>query len=344
MLGAAAFAVAACGGDDGAVDAASDAADDRAADVALDDGGADAPFDAEPDVADDGDPEVPPDGVGDGADVADGSDGPAGCPWPGDPGPGTYTRSMEFGGFERSYHLFVPTGYDPARPVALVVNLHGFGSTGGQQIYFSNMNATAEARGFVVVYPEGRENSWNGGACCGAAARDDLDDVGFLSALVDELAGTLCIDRARVFAAGMSNGGYMSYRLACEAPEVFAGFGPVAGGIGIPDCAPSRPRPLLAFHGTDDSYVPFSFGEGSFHDYAVLAGCTGEPVRTAYGASSCEIYESCADGVRVGLCALAGMDHCWPGGEPPRELCESFVGAYSVDLNANEVLWEFLNP
>ena len=330
-----ALAVPACGDDDSAADVPTDDGVDHAGDVVAD-------------AADDAAPDVEPDGSGDVGfdtdDAGDSTDVPGGCPRPGDPGPGTHTLSMEFDGLSRSYLLFVPSGYDSAASTPLVLNLHGYSSNGGQQVYFSNMNETAEARGFVVAYPNGVENSWNGGLCCGEAAADDVDDVGFLSALVDELARNLCIDRARVFAAGMSNGGYMSYRLACEAPGVFAGFAPVAGGIGIPDCAPARPRPLLAFHGTEDSYVPYAFGEASFHDYAAVAGCTGDPVRTAYGDSHCDVYESCDDGVRVGLCTLVGMDHCWPGGEPPRRLCETFVGAYSTDLNANEVLWDFLDP
>ena len=322
--------VAACGTSDGE---AGDADGETAAEAEADG------------VADEAAEEGDDDGVSDDA-LAEADDGavgdvPAGCPRPGDPGAGDHLREMDFGGRTRTWRVHVPPGYDPANPTALILNLHGYTSNGAQQVFFSNMNPTADARGFIVVYPDGYENSWNAGACCGLAASEGIDDVAFLVALVDEVAALLCIDRERVFAAGMSNGGYMSYRLACEAADVFAGFAPVAGGLGIAACVPSRPVPLIAYHGLDDSMVPYSMGDSSFREYARLSGCTGDPVRTLYDDSTCDIYETCDGGIRVGLCSLVGMDHCWPGGEAPRTICETFIGSYSADLNANEHMWEF---
>ena len=323
-----------CGGDD------SGASEDGGADVELEaDGGADG--DAAPETGDDVAPEVDEE-----ADVPaeDGAgDGSSTCPRAGDPGPGDHTLALDYGGLSRSYIVHVPPGYDPSAPTPVVFNFHGFTSNASQEVFFSNMNPTADAHGFLVVYPDGYASSWNAGSCCGDAASEGVDDVGFIRALVDEVASLLCIDRDRVYASGMSNGGFLSYRLACEAADVFAGFAPVAGGIGITGCSPSRPVSLIAYHGTADSYVPYAFGESSLHDYADLAGCTGDPVRTMYGTSYCDVYEACDGGVRVGLCTLDGMDHCWPGGEPPRTICETFIGVYSVDLNANEHLWEFLD-
>jgi polyhydroxybutyrate depolymerase len=330
VIGSMGLAAAACGSNDGEaedadVETAAEAEADGAADEAPGEGDADSLPDESPAEADG-------EAVG---------DVPAGCPRPGDPGPGDHVFEMDHGGLVRPWRAHVPPGYDPASPTAMILNLHGLGSNGAQEALFSNMNATADARGFVVVYPDGYENSWNAGACCDPAAADGIDDVGFLVALVDEVAARLCIDRERVYAAGMSNGGFMTYRLACEAADVFAGFAPVAGGLAVTGCTPSRPVPLIAYHGLDDSMVPYSMGDGSFREYALLSGCTGDPVRTMYDDSYCDIYETCDGGIRVGLCSLVGMDHCWPGGEAARRICETFIGSYSADLNANEHMWEF---
>lgn len=305
------------------------------------DAAGDSETDAVADQVDEGD--GPADRVSDAAPEDGEADAPATCPRAGDPGPGTHRLTLRHDGRDREVLLHVPRGYDPSAPTPLVLNLHGYTSDAAGQVIFSDMNAAAAVHRFLVAYPEGVGRSWNGGTCCGDAAAGRIDDVGFLAALVEELAGRTCVDRERVYAAGMSNGGFMSYRLACEASELFAGFGPVAAGLGIADCAPARPRSLLAVHGTDDSRVDYALGEASFRRYAALAGCVGEPVRTPYADSFCDVYRDCADGVRVGLCTVTGLDHCWPGGPAPRVICETFVGAYSEDLNANDLLWAFWN-
>ena len=309
------------GGGNGDEDAGTDGAGDPAAEV-------------EEDVA--------PDPVEDPAEDAV-DDTPGGCPLPGDPGSGDHEITLEHDSMTRSYIVHVPPGYDPATPHAVVLNMHGYTSNAEQQVLFSNMNETADAEGFIVVYPDGYENSWNAGACCGEAVAEGVDDVGFLVAVVDHVSARLCVDPDRVFAAGMSNGGYMTHRLACEASDVFASFAPVAAGIGIVGCSPPRPVSVLGFHGTEDSYVPFTSAEDALSFWGSHDSCTSTPVTTTYGDSYCDVHETCDGGSEVGLCALVGMDHCWPGGEPPRWLCETFVGTYSVDLNANELMWEFFS-
>jgi polyhydroxybutyrate depolymerase len=244
---------------------------------------------------------------------------------------------------DRLYLLFVPDGYDPSVAHALVVNMHGFTSNAGQQVVFSDMNSTAGREVFVVAYPDGYHNSWNAGVCCGDAVAEDVDDVGFLVAVVDDVASRLCIDRRRVFAAGMSNGGYMSHRLACEASDTFAAVAPVAAGLGILGCSPSRPVPVLAFHGTDDSYVDLSAAEAALASWVDMDACTDGAERTMFATSWCDMHDECDAGVQVGLCVLDGMDHCWPGGPAPRPICEMFVGDYSEDINANDHMWEFFS-
>jgi len=264
------------------------------------------------------------------------------CPVPGDIGQGDHTLSLVFGGMNRSYIVHVPPSYNQTVLTPLVINLHGFTSNASQQVLFSNMNPTADAKGFIVAYPDGYRNSWNAGLCCGTAASMGIDDVGFLKAVVADISSKLCIDRKRVYATGMSNGGYMSHRLGCEASDVFAAVAPVSGAMGISPCAPPRPVPVIGFHGLQDNLVPYSSGRNAINEWRTINGCQDTVTTIQYGESSyCEIYEVCDGGVKVGFCTLDPMGHCWPGGS--EALCIALIGPYNDDLNANEVMWDFFS-
>jgi polyhydroxybutyrate depolymerase len=134
---------------------------------------------------------------------------------------GDVTHSLSYGGQERTYILHIPSSYDAARPTPLVIVFHGFGLNAEEMIRITGFNVQADARGFLVVYPNGsgRTSSWNGGDCCGEAAIKQVDDVGFVGALIEELAKSFNLDARRVYAAGFSNGAIMAYRLACDLPE-----------------------------------------------------------------------------------------------------------------------------
>jgi polyhydroxybutyrate depolymerase len=201
------------------------------------------------------------------------------------------------------------------------------------------MNTASDAHGFIALYPDGYESSWNAGLCCGAAADEGIDDVGFLEAVLDHASARLCVDRARVYATGMSNGGYMSHRLGCEAADVFAAVAPVAGGMGIATCSPSRPVPVVAYHGTEDPLVSYDMGRSAVLGWVSRNGCSADPVRTDHGDSFCETWGGCDGGVEVVLCTLDPMGHCWPGGSDV--LCLPALGAYNDDIDANEHMWTF---
>jgi hypothetical protein len=130
---------------------------------------------------------------------------------------GDHTIQVLHAGLKRSALVHIPASADLAARTPLVLNFHGLTSNPEQQVFFSGMNAKADAEGFILVYPAGVQSSWNAGACCGAAIDQNIDDVGFVRALVAQLSATLCIDERRIYATGMSNGGFMSHRLACEA-------------------------------------------------------------------------------------------------------------------------------
>ncbi|MBL9104713.1 MAG: hypothetical protein JNL82_27465 [Myxococcales bacterium] len=266
--------------------------------------------------------------------------GAAGCPADALP-PGDHDVSIVHDGMMRTAIVHVPPGLAADAPAPLVFNFHGYTMTAAQQVAFTNMNPLADSEGFYVVYPDGFHTSWNAGACCGDAASQGVDDVGFVRALHAELAARLCLDARRVYATGMSNGGFISNRLACEAADLFAAIGPVSAVNGMTECEPSRPIPVIAFNGTTDVLVPYdgawyiSVAE-SFAGWAERDGCGGAPVPgMTVGSASAEVYARCRGGVSVVQWTLEGMGHCWPG----NPVCP--YGAASVDIDANGVMWDF---
>lgn len=259
--------------------------------------------------------------------------------------PGNSNRKLTVGGIEREYNLHVPPNYDPTKPTPLVLNFHGYTSNMMQQEFFSMMSPKADAEGFIVAYPNGLKNSdgaqsWNAGFCC---AFDDLerDDIGFVNAMIDDIQGAGCIDAKRVYATGMSNGGYMSHLLGCKLADRIAAIAPVAGVLGIlaAECQPSRPISVIHFHGTEDTLVSYDAGfvsvPDTFAGWAERNGCTGSPTQTFMnGATTCDTYDSCDAGVSVTLCTSVGEGHCWPG----QTLCP--FGAATTDIIADDEMWK----
>src|SRR5262249_22171023 len=156
--------------------------------------------------------------------------------------------------------------YDRDRPTPVVLALHGATMTGPMMAWFTGLDAKADEAGFLAVYPEGTGSRlsyfWNGGVCCGAAARDGVDDVAFIRALLDDLAGAYRVAPRRVFAAGLSNGARMAYRLASELSDRIAAVACVAGTMATEACRPALAVPVLHVHGTEDEFVPFGGGKG----------------------------------------------------------------------------------
>jgi polyhydroxybutyrate depolymerase len=253
---------------------------------------------------------------------------------------------LMFDGVPRRYELHVPPAYDGSTPLPLVLNFHGFTSNAAQQRVFSEMDLTADSRGFVVAYPDGLDASWNAGVCCGTSAENGVDDVGFARAVIDDIAERGCIDPSRVYATGMSNGGFLSHRLACEASDVIAAIGPVAGVLGIDSsaCTPSRPVPVVHFHGTADAVVQYDGGcdvcvsdsesvVDTIAGWVARNGCTeASEVVLRTGSVTCETTAGCDGDASVTLCTITGGGHCWPG----NLFCP--FGESTDDISANEVM------
>lgn len=255
------------------------------------------------------------------------------------------TWSLPFGGVARSFNVHVPASYDPSKPTPVVLNFHGYSSDASQEDLLGHMSEKADAEGFIAVHAQGLANSWNAGACCGDSAAKGVDDVGFVGAMLDELEGKLCVDAKRVYATGMSNGGFLSHRLGCEMSERIAAIAPVAGVLGIPTCNPKRPVPVMHFHGTADTLVPYDGSTSlgfppvltTFEGWAKRNGCTGMPAESFKNVDShCSTYSSCAAGVEVTLCTVDGGGHTWPGGTPVPSL-----GYTTPWMSATDKMWAF---
>jgi polyhydroxybutyrate depolymerase len=268
---------------------------------------------------------------------------------------GTFPRKSVFsGGFDRQYDLLVPSGYTPGKPAPLVFNFHGFTADPETQDSLSGMSRLAEEAGFILVTPKGTGNEgvlgWNAGECCGQAASENVDDVAFTSDMIDRISAEYCVDSSRIYATGMSNGAFMSYRLACELSGRIAAVGPVAGVTIVDPCLPSRPVPIISFNGTADLLVWY---DGAIYEsvprtiarWSMRNGCSRE-IETVYkrGNARCEAYRKCRGGATVELCTICGGGHSWPGGMDISLLVPhtfGIEGDTTLDINASRAMWEF---
>ena len=266
---------------------------------------------------------------------------------------GNATGSVTVDGTDRTYRLHVPPGLASGSAVPLLVALHGGGGSGAQFASASGFDAVADREGFVVVYPNGTGTipTWNAGLCCGAAARDDVDDVAFISTLVEELAADLPIDPAKVVLTGHSNGSTMSYRLACELADDIVAIGVQAAPLTYEGCSPSRPVSVLHVHGANDANVPIDGGVGSgvsgvdwpsvregLDVMATAAGCAAEPDEVVADGTTRTTWQGCAPATAVESIVVDQGAHAWmrPGGSGRRG------DADDVGFDTTETIWAFL--
>jgi polyhydroxybutyrate depolymerase len=257
--------------------------------------------------------------------------------------PGDSTHMLEHGGLSRSYLLHVPPSYDGTTAVPLVLDFHGFGSYAAQQKAISGMVAVSDREGFLVVHPDGIGNAWNAGLCCPGAAPDD---VGFIRAVVAAVSAEGNVDASRVYATGLSNGGAISQRIACDAADLFAAAAPMAFPVPfrpLSECRPVRPIPVLTFMGLVDVLVRYEGGVfpsapatfDYWHDVDGCAGTTPDAVVTQ-GDSRCETFTRCASGVEAGLCSITAATF---GGLP----IDGHILYLNDDFLLADVAWAFLS-
>lgn len=286
-------------------------------------------------------------------------------------------KSVVVAGVERTFLLFVPPeskgeagpGEKPAGnavPRPLVLALHGGGGNGRQMERYSRLNDVAVRRGFLVAYPDALEGSWNDGRGSDliASQKKNVDDVLFLRKLVDAVAEATPVDRGRVFATGISNGAFMSHRLAAEASDLVAAVAPVVGGM-APAVAekfnPEHPVSLLLIQGDSDPLVPFAGGdvmafgrsrgkliptEDALGKYLARGHVPDEPKIVQQDSdpadgTSVEIrtYPDGDGGVKTAFRLVKNGGHTWPG--RPLYLPQALIGKASQEFSANDVIWEF---
>ena len=271
-----------------------------------------------------------------------GADSAEGC---GSAPAGRTERAVASGGVERSYLLYIPDATSEG-PRPLVVNIHGFGSNAAQQVAYTGIESAADRHGFVVVSPN----------ATGTPPRFDLigmGDVTFIGDAIDDASEVTCIDEARVYATGMSNGGALSSVLACRAPKRFAAIAPVAAVIYVaPFCTSTPPVPIMAFMGDADPVVPFAGGRvnccgnpniGSAPDamaaWSTHNGCDpasqDEDLATDVVRRS---WSGCDDGADTVFHIIEGGGHTWPGAAPVGRL-----GATTSSIDATEAIWDFFS-
>ena len=293
---------------------------------------------------------------------------------------GDSEETIVSGGLTREYILHVPPSYNGTEASPLVFNFHGLGSSDVQQAGYSGLNAKADAAAFITVAPQGLSTEslsqahWNNSLA--PPETNEPDDVGFVEDLLDSLGSELCIDSARVYSTGMSNGGQMSVRLGCSLSDRIAAIAPVAGAYWPPvfddadfpepaGCpSKTKPVPVIAFHGSDDTIVPFGGGptslpgleginfrlsiEDAIAEWAASNGCDGVP-QEAQAAPGVRLvsYEGCDESALVELYVVEDADGDGPNTEggghtwPDAVLDIATLGATTHEISANDLMWDF---
>ncbi|CAN5776262.1 PHB depolymerase family esterase [soil metagenome] len=264
------------------------------------------------------------------------------------PGPAVRHGELDIDGTLRKYRMFVPTTLDRRQAVPLLVVLHGGDNSVENMVETTGFDQAASVGNFVVAYPEATGRAWNAGRCCGSAPERGVDDMGFLSRLVEVLGAEQPVDPDRVWMAGVSNGAMMAYRFACERAGQVDAIASVAGSVMVDDCRPSRPVSVLELRGSDDPLIPFEGGQPAVPElqgiipyrsarevaeqWAGLNGCTAGPDTSGDETVTTTAWDDCDVGSAVRLVRVEGGGHVWfaPG-----------LGGGHEAIDATEVITEF---
>jgi polyhydroxybutyrate depolymerase len=276
-------------------------------------------------------------------------------------------QKLMFEGRERSYLIHLPPAYQPGTSLPLVIALHGGGGTAAGMEKLTGLGAVSDREGFILCYPQGVGKNWNDGRIIqGAiAVKENINDVGFLLALMDKLINDYSVDRKGIYMTGISNGGFMSYRMALEAADRLAAIAPVAASLAenLLDMKPSRPISVLIINGDEDPLVPWEGGYIGFggkkrgkcisametlHFWQTADGITpgtesvtNLPEKDPKDGTKIQLLSSANTqaGTEVILYDVQGGGHTWPGGW--QYLGVWLVGRTSREVNASDLIWEF---
>jgi polyhydroxybutyrate depolymerase len=262
----------------------------------------------------------------------------------------TINGTIEHDAITRSYILYVPATYVPGTPAPLVLNFHGYSSNANDQMFYGDFRPIADTAGFLLVHPMGTldgngETHWNSGWGTG------VDDIGFTQALIDSLALDYSVNLDRVYSTGMSNGGFMSYTLACSLSDRIAAIASVTGAMNLgqsTSCNAQHPTPVMEIHGTADGVILYNGSTwyvstpNTLGFWAGYNQCDASPIVTNVpdinvidGCTAVHsVYKNGANGVEVEHYQIVSGDHTWPG-------APIAWGVTNYDINASEKIWEF---
>ena len=259
-------------------------------------------------------------------------------------------------GLQRSYIIYKPTVAN-SKGLPLMIVLHGGLGNAGYMQRTSGMDEVAESGRFLVAYPNGiklrfgikNRRTWNGGSCCGWAAKQNVDDVHFIEKMIEDIQSKYAIDKRRIYVTGMSNGAMMAYRLACEIPDQIAAIVPVSGTLAVDNCGAAKDVAIMHIHGTEDENVPIDGGIGTMSVAKVSHRSVSETIKLMTQPRRCQAPEvqtekgeiqmstySCTNGAPVVLVLIKGGGHVWPGGYGERN-----KDSTSHNFSASKRAWEF---
>ena len=279
---------------------------------------------------------------------------------------GEQKTTITSGGVERWYFRHVPAAHDGTTPLPVVIDLHGYSEGAVVHTRMSDLGTFGDQHGFVTITPQGLGSVARWQTAVGS------DDVKFLRDLLDQVEQTACVDTARVFVTGLSNGAMMTSVVACALADRVAAVAPVAGITAVAGCKPSRPMPIVAFHGTADPFVAYDGGLGPaaaklpapdgsgrtlgdlgardrpkgpsvpevLQTWARRNKCTGQASEKQVASDVTELTYTCPPGAEVELYRVQGGGHSWPGSAFSK-LVESAIGPTTDSISANEVMWAF---
>lgn len=288
---------------------------------------------------------------------------------PSPPSAGDYTLKLKASGFDRLARIHVPKGYAAGTNPPLVLAFHGAGGSGATMLENNGWAAQSNQAGFIVVAPDGlpafprlpanfRTNPrlWNSGVLNPNTPRAQIDDVAFVSQLLNELKSRLLYDEAKVFVTGHSNGASMTFLLGAKLSERIAAIAPVGGPMAVADPKPTKPLPTLFIIGVADPLVPFNGGEVKLPwgppkthppvseflaPWAKALGCINEPRPIAENDGLKKVeYSAMAGKASLTAIFITNHGHEWPGGQGSG-LPESLIGPSSNSLNATQTIWDF---
>lgn len=279
--------------------------------------------------------------------------------------PGDYTLSLKQDDIERFYKIHVPKNYKSENPTPLVLAFHG--GLGDMEIQstekYYHQISKSESEGYIALFPNGYSKfksgklaTWNAETCCGEARDKKINDIEFIKKIIEKTKSELNIDSHKIFATGISNGGMISYRIACELADIFKAIAAVASTDNVIDCNPKNPISILHIHANNDDHILFNGGMGpkainkaaetefisvpkTIAKWVRINECPKIPKRILnIEGAYCDLYSPCKNHTEVKLCVTEKGGHSWPGGEKPRS--NSGESPSSV-ISATDLIWDF---